>query len=146
MRRQRGLTLIELMISLVLIGAISVVIGGLALDAQHTGTLAAAYAQDVTETRRALDAVERDLRAATDVAVTPFGLVATTDGAHVAWTLDRGSLRRGDVVVARNIAAFDVRRDGACYVVSIALGHRAPNATRTARVEAVVRPRAEIAR
>lgn len=142
MRRQRGWTLIELMGSLSLIGTVCVVVGGLALQAEHTRDLGAAYASDIAGSRRALDAVERDLRAAHDVRVAANSLVAQTDAGDVVWKLEGTSLRRGDEVLARNVATFDAKRDGDVVEVSLALGRRSPVAKRTAAVTTSVRMRA----
>jgi len=138
-RRQRGFTLLELMGSLALIGAVSVVAGGFAFHAKETTELGSLYAGDVAETRRALDAVERDLRGARGVRPGANSLVVVTDAGDVAWKLDGHSLLRGDAVLARNVANFRAERRGAaCVDVTIELGHRAPHAARTARVATTV--------
>jgi len=137
-RRDRGFTFFEMMASVGLIAAVSLVVGGLALGAERSRDLGAAYALDVADTRRALDAMERDLRAARDVRVDGSTLVA---GA-ATWTSDKTALRRGGVVLARNVAAFVARRDGDVVDVTITLGRRSPDAKRTASVSTSVRLRA----
>ncbi len=143
MRRERGFTLLELCGSLALIGAVSLVAGGLAHHSQRTGELGAAYASDVAETRRALGLVEHDLRSAREVRTDQGAVVVSTNEAGVTWRLDGTSLLRGDEVVARNVAAFTAeRRDGGLVEVRLELGRRSPDARRTARVSTVVRLRA----
>ena len=142
MRRERGLTMIETMTAVALLGGLCIAVGGLALDAKRTSDLGAAYALDVSETRRALGAVEDDLRAASEVRIEPAKLFVSRDGADVRWMLEGTSLRRDGVVLARNVATFDATQDGACVRVAVALGRRSPDARRTARVETVVHPRA----
>lgn len=143
MRSERGFTLLELMGSLALIGAVSVVAGGLAHHSQRTGDLGAAYANDVAETRRALDRVERDLRSARAVRTGERTIVVVTGAGEVKWRLAGRELLRGDEVVARNVAAFTAeRRDGGLVEVRLDLGRRSPDARRTASVSTVVRVRA----
>jgi prepilin-type N-terminal cleavage/methylation domain-containing protein len=142
MRRQRGFTMIELMGSLAIIGSVSVVAGGLAVHATHLRDLGAAYAADVSESRRALDAFEADVRSAHDVASAESTCTVTRDAGVVVWTLSGQSLRRGDAVLARNVASFGVRRDGSLVTAVITLGRRSPDARDTACVETAVAMRA----
>lgn len=143
MRREGGFTLLELLGSFALIGAVSVVAGGLAHHAQRTGDLGAAYANDVAETRRALGRIEHDLRGARGVRSEGGAVVVATDEGDVTWRLDGTALRRRSEVVARNVAEFAAtRRDDGLVEVRLALGRRSPDARGTARVETVVRPRA----
>jgi prepilin-type N-terminal cleavage/methylation domain-containing protein len=143
MRRQRGFTLLELVGSLALIASISVVAGGVALHAKETTDLASSYANDVAEVRRALGAVERDLRGAREAWTRPDSLVAVTDSGCVSWTLADGSLMRDGAVLARNVAEFhSERRPDGCVRVTIRLGRRAANAARVATVSTSVLVRA----
>jgi type II secretory pathway pseudopilin PulG len=141
-RREAGFTFLEVIASLALIAGVSVVVGGLAVGAERSRGLGAAYALDVADARRALDAVERDLRAAHDVRVDGSTIVASTDAGDVAWSLDKTALRRDGVVLARNVAAFAARRDGDVVDVTITLGRRSPDAKKTASVATSVRMRA----
>ena len=112
--------------------------GALTLDARRVAGLATDYESDVTATRRALDAVERDVRCASDVRVDAHSLVA----GDVTWQLAAGALRRGDEIIARNVSAFETNRSDDLVNVTIELGRRSPDATRTARVTTSVRLRA----
>ena len=143
MRRQRGLTLLELMGTLTLLGAVTLVAAALSFDAQRTHDLGAAYANDIAETRRALEAVERDVRCAHEVRVDGKAVVVATDAGDVVWTLDGKALRRGSEVMARNIARFDTHRAARGVVdVRIELGRRSPDARASASVETTVAMRA----
>jgi hypothetical protein len=142
MRRQAGFTFVEVTATLGLIAAVSLVVGGITLAAERSRDLGAAYAADVADTRRALDAVERDLRAAHDVRIDASSLVASGDAGVAAWKLDGATLSRDGVVVARNVATFAAQREDDVVVVTMTLGRRSPDAKRTATVGTAVRLRA----
>ena len=78
------------------------------------------------------------MRCANAVRVDANSLVA----GDVTWRLDAGALRRDDEVVARNVSAFETSRRGDLVEVTIELGRRSADATRTARVATAVRMRA----
>jgi type II secretory pathway component PulJ len=140
--RQRGMTLLELMVFLSLLTSISVVCGGVALHAARSRDVAAACAQDVEEARRVLDEVERDLRGAKDVRVTADELVLRGAAGETRWRREGASLVRDDVVRARNVASFRASREDMCVAVELVLGRRSPDARSSARVATLVHPRA----
>lgn len=142
MRRERGWTMIELVVSLGVISAVAAVAAALTHDARRTADLASQYETDVTSMRRALAAVEADIRCARDVRADAASLVASTDAAEVDWRLASGALVRAGTVVARNVAAFEASRRGDVVDVTIELGRRSNDATRAARVTTAVRLRA----
>jgi hypothetical protein len=141
-RRDRGFTLLELIGSLALVATTGLVSAALVLDAHRTRDLGDAYANDVTETRRALDAIERDLRGARDVTIDGTHLVVATGEGDVTWDLDGKSLRRGEVVMSRNVAAFETKRDGDRVDVTLVLGARSEHSRSKASVATSVYLRA----
>ena len=115
---RRGFTLIELMVATALLAGVTAVIGALAFSIHHSERQTGAYVRDITELRRAVRAVERDLRA----------------GEGAAYRLEGHVLFRGDDVVARRIGLFEMRADGAWTESRIGLVPRrdVPTAERAA--------------
>jgi hypothetical protein len=144
-RAQRGWTLVELTTSLALTSVIAVLVGGLMLGAEKARDLGGAYAQDVAESRRALDAIERDVRGARDVRTAGGTLVVTAADEHVSYAVAGRALTRTtrgeERTLARNVAALRASRDGALVTVTLEFGRRDPNAARAAAVSTSARMR-----
>jgi type II secretion system protein J len=111
MRRQRGFTLIELLVVLAALGGVVAAASGVVLSIRSTERFSREYAGDLAGLRRAVRIVEADLRAAAD----PEEIDVRLEG-------DR--LVRDGRVLARNVAAFEVSRDGPLAHVRLALGSR----------------------
>lgn len=111
MRGEAGFTLYEMMIG-VIVGSVVIGIGaGLAATVRREDRAASAYEQDLRELERAVVAVEEDLRAAS----------AAED---LEYRLDGDRLFRGERIVARRIAAFDVEAEGTLAHVRLRLASR----------------------
>ena len=121
----RGFTLMELMMVTVMVSAVSAISSGVIVTLHSSEKRTRAYVDDVNGLRRAVRAVEADLRA---------GL---TDTCRVA----DGVLRRGDVILARRVETFEVRRDGDLLIARIGLATRAETGARRPVVTLKVRPR-----
>ncbi len=146
-RTAPGFTIYELLLSLTLL---SVFLGstygalGQARRAQREADL---YAADVTGLRRALDGLERDLRRGWNgYRVRPALLELGDLRDPVRWELRGGTLLRREPggreeVVARNVAAFDVRRDGRGIRVALEPGRRRGPGGPAARLSTWVVPR-----
>jgi len=125
--RERGFTFYELMVVTVVMGMLAASTAGLAAALHRSERTAAAYVDDVTGLRRAVRALEDDLRAASSVAGLPYELAD-------------GTLRRDGEVLARNIAVFEVAQEGRLARVRLGLGPRRGGASaRRAVVELAVR-------
>ena len=109
----RGFTLIELcivtLIATAVFGTSAAMITTLHRSEQRTG----AYTREVSDLRRAIRALERDLRAL-DTAVS-----------RANYRLDGDRLYRGDVLLARRISAFEIEQQGALRVARVELMPRA---------------------
>lgn len=129
MKRAAGLTLIELMIAMVAtagaIGAAAAIVSTVVREER----VSAAYARDLDGLRRAVTALEVDLRGA--------GSLDDVD-----WRLDGDRLLRGDETVARRIAEFELTADGGLARAAIAPAPRGGGAPRPAgRILLTVRMR-----
>ncbi len=129
MRRERGWTLIELMVVVTLITATGGTVLGVASHVRGEERHSAACANDLQDLRQAVRVLERDLR---ESSVPPA----------LDWHLEDGALRRGARTYARNVARFDVSWKGDVASVHVALGPRtdAPS-RRTATLDLRVRRR-----
>lgn len=128
MRRDAGFSLYELMIVTAVFGLVAAAIAGLTHAVHRADRASAAYTEDLAELRRAVVAVERDLRAA-------------SSADDLKYALDGGVLKRDGRPVARRIGSFEVRQDGDVATARIALQPRVEAATRTAVIETSVRLR-----
>ncbi len=147
MRRAPGFTLIELMISVVLLASIATTIGMVEGQADVTRRLGSAYVDDVMGAREALAAVERDLRCATVIEVGEDALTVRRADGDVRFARAGDELTRTDAVgrrdlLALNVAAFSARRNGVLVHVSLQLGTRRTEAARGPTVTTSVRMRA----
>jgi type II secretory pathway component PulJ len=127
-RRDAGFSLYELMIVTAVLVTVSGTLAGITHAVHRADRVSAAYAEDLAELRRAVVAVERDLRAAKTVA-------------DLRYTLGDGVLRRDGKVIARRIGTFEVTQEGAVVTARIGLLPRAEVATRDAVVSTTVRLR-----
>jgi prepilin-type N-terminal cleavage/methylation domain-containing protein len=127
-RREAGFSLYELMIVTAVMGGVAAAIAGVTHAVHKADRASAAYAQDLAELRRAVVAVERDLRAAASFEELRYGL-------------DGGVLTREGRVVARRIGGFRLEREGPLVTARIELLPRAEVPTRTAEVATTVRLR-----
>lgn len=127
-RDEAGFSLYELMIVTAVLGGLAAALAGITHAVHRADRASAAYVEDLTELRRAVTAVERDLRAAASVA-------------DLRYVLDTGLLRRDGQVVARRIGTFEVTQEGPVATARIGLLPRAEAATRSAIVTTSVRLR-----
>jgi len=120
---RRGFTLMEVMIATALVAIVTGSLSLMAWSFHKIETTSRAYHDDLAGLRRAVQAVERDLRA--------------DSGAR--YELDGTTLRRDGAVVARRIAVFEVEHDGPLATIRLELAPRstAPS-PRRARIEAEV--------
>ena len=129
-RRARGFTLIELLATLGAVGAFSAAITSVGQRMAQESKADAGRQSDLATLRRVARLLEDDLRA---------GLDPSLEG----WVLIGDRVMRRQQVVARSIAAFEVRRDAGVWRASITLAPRvAEGPRRTARLDLVVRARA----
>lgn len=151
MRRPRGFTLIELMVYLAVVGIVTAAATPILVAAVADRRLGESLADDALALRRAADAIERDLRCATQVRTGDGRLTLRREDADVSWSVEGGVLRRrgpdGEREFARRAASFDVGEDvarggarGVSY--SLTLRPRSEGASRRARISGVVVPRA----
>ena len=126
MTQARGFTLIELGIVVVLVAAIAVISGGMVVTLRTSERRTRAYADDITGLRRAVRAIETDLRA---------------NRSDTCRLVD-GELLRGDVVLARRIGRFEIHREGDVWVARIGMKPRRESGQARKPVVTVrVRPR-----
>ncbi len=128
MSRERGFTLIELMISTVVLGSVVLVATGLAGSIRTTERFSTEYTGDLAGLRRAVRVIEADLRAAR---------VISDHGVR----LDGDRLVRGDRVLARHVAVFEVTREGSLARVRIALASRSSSPRKRGELTFSVRMR-----
>ena len=163
-RRSRGFALVEVMLGAALIVVVALLTLSLAMSQRSQMELSASYVRDVTETRRALDILERDLRARrVDPRTQNLSLLwagagspgdAAVDGARVKperapvvffvkdgvlWRDANGASER----IHSNVERMDVTTEGALTHVVLTLGSRARRDGRRARVATTVRCRLE---
>lgn len=119
----------ELGIVLVLFAVVTGISSGVIFTLHNSERRTRAYTDDVSELRRAVRAVEAELRA------------NRGDTCH----LDAGVLRRGDRVLARRISRFEVKREGPLWVARIGLQSRSETgAKRKPVITLRVRPREQV--
>ncbi|MFO0932548.1 MAG: type II secretion system protein [Planctomycetota bacterium] len=129
-RRARGFTLVELLATLGAVGAFGAAITSVGQRMAQESKADAGRQSDLSTLRRVARLLEDDLRA---------GLDPSLEG----WALVGDRVLRRQQVVARSIAAFEVRRDAGVWRASITLAPRvAEGPRRTARLDLVVRARA----
>lgn len=128
MRRDRGFTIVELMIAASAFGAVVLVATGLVGSIRATERFSTEYGGDLHGLRRAVRVIEADLRAAADVA-------------DLDVRLDGDRLVRGDRTLARNVSEFEVVRDGSLARVRIALGSRSSSPRKRGELTFTVRLR-----
>lgn len=126
MRRAAGFTLQEIMIVTTLLGLVAATVAGLASGLHRADRVTAAYVEDLAGLRRAVAAVERDLRAA-------------RSHRELRYELADGVLWRDGEVVARRIGRFEVTEAGGVATARIGLLPRAEVATREAVIATSVR-------
>jgi prepilin-type N-terminal cleavage/methylation domain-containing protein len=122
MRREAGWTLLELMAVLAVLTIAALAIGGVTEGIRREDRISAAYTRDVRGLRRALQAVEADLREARAISG------HTIDG--VTYRLEGDRLLRDGHELARNIAHFGIERVGERATVRIVLRRRSDRASR----------------
>ncbi len=127
-RREKGFSLYELMIVTAVLGVVTAALAGVTHAVHRADRVSAAYVEDLTELRRAVAAVERDLRAASSID-------------DLRYALDGGVLKRDGEAVARRIATFELTQEGAVATARIGLLPRTEAATRKALVSTSVRLR-----
>lgn len=130
MRRAAGFTLQEVMIVTTLLGLVAGTVAALTGGLHRADRVTAAYVEDLAGLRRAVVAVERDLRGARSIADLRYELAD-----DVLW--------RDRVVLARRIARFEVTEENGVATARVGLLPRAEAATREAVIMTSVRLRAE---
>jgi prepilin-type N-terminal cleavage/methylation domain-containing protein len=130
-RRSRGFTLPELMVSLAVIGA--------------TGAMTVAVGSGVRAEQRQADASARDVAAATRALRLAAEDVRAGRFEDAGWTVTQDVLSRGAEVVARGVRTWSVRADGPATRVTITLDRRNFDAGTQGSITAteVVRTRAK---
>ena len=119
----------ELAIVLVLVSAVTGISSGVVVTLRRSERLTRAYTDDINGLRRAVRAVEADLRA---------------DRGDTC-RLEDGNLLRGDIVLARRIERFEVERDGELWVARIGMMPRSETgAARRPLITLRVRPREQV--
>ena len=109
-----------------LVGGVAAIAAGFTTTMHESEKRTRAYVEEIGGLRRAVRVLEADLRA----------------GSAAGWRLDEeGMLRRGDVVVARGVGLFEVRREGALFVARVGLRARRETGARHPVVTLRVRPR-----
>lgn len=126
MRREAGYSFYELMVVTALLVTVTGTIAGITHAVHKADRVSAAYVEDLAGLRRAVAAVERDLREARSVE-------------DLDYVLDLDMLKRGDIVLARRIGTFELTQDGAVVTARIGLVPRAESPTREAVVVTSVR-------
>jgi len=121
MRRQAGFTLMELMIVIAMVGFVASIGGAMAGALHHTDQQTAAYVDDVGDLRRAVRAVERDLRAAASLEALDY-------------RLEDDRLLRNGHELARRIGRFEMTEVDGLATVRIGLAPRREVASRKAPV------------
>ena len=114
---ERGFTLNELMISLVVILVTMGTVGGIAMSMHQRERTTAAYAEDLGGLRRAVARLQEDLSRAS----------ALDD---VAYRLEGGVLLRAGEPLLRNVASFALTADGSLARVRLQLAPRSDAPTR----------------
>jgi len=125
-RRTAGFSLYELMVVTTVLVTMTGTIAGITHAVHRADRVSAAYVEDLAGLRRAVNSVERDLRAARSL-----------EDLH--YILDLDMLKRGEVVIASRIGTFDLTREGEVVTARIGLLPRAEQATRAAVVTTSVR-------
>jgi len=116
----------ELGIAVVLAAGVALISGGTIVTLRTSERRTRAYTEDITGPRRAVRAIEADLRA---------------NRSDTCRLVD-GELRRGDVVLARRIGRFEIHREGDVWVARIGMEPRAVTGQARKPVVTVrVRPR-----
>jgi prepilin-type N-terminal cleavage/methylation domain-containing protein len=129
-RAARGFTLPELLATLAAMGAFGAAVTAVGQRMSQESKADAGRVTDLAALRRAARLLEDDVRAGRD---------PVAEG----WFRIGDQLRRRDVVVARSVAAFDVRQEGGLWHVSITLAPRTSEGPRReARLDFTVRARA----
>lgn len=105
---KRGFTLIELSVVLVLVAGVAGISSGMILTLRKSERRTRAYTDDITGLRRAVQAIEADLRA---------------DRSDTCQLVD-GKLMRGETVLASRIDRFEIQREGAVWVARIGMKPR----------------------
>ena len=111
MRRERGFTLYELLVTMTVIGAASMSCLSAANGIHREDAASRAYCADVRGMRHVVRQLRTDLRNA-----------ATVE--DLDWRREGDRLFRGQREIARNVRAFEVTEDGAWASVRVVVGGR----------------------
>jgi Tfp pilus assembly protein PilW len=140
--RQRGNTIVELMIAAVALGSLFATLASTGAWMHRADHTAAAYAKDVDQCRRALSQLERDLRQARHVDHDGSGLRVQLPDATIDYQLHDGVLSRTTAdtttVVARCIGSLAAEQAGRLVTVRLTLQPRAANPGRQAAIDTVI--------
>ncbi len=141
-RRAAGFTLVEVLLGTFLMVMLAVISLTLMTGQRRQTQLSAAYVRDVSETRRALAVIERDLRVASASRTTDGFVRLSVAGAEVVyWTDGRVLWRKTGGRTERlhsNLESVEFVADGPLTHVTLTLGQRARRDGRRARVETTV--------
>jgi hypothetical protein len=146
MSRRRGLTLLEVLGSVALLGAVVAATTPVLVAVEGDRRLGAALADDAVRLRAAAADLELDLRAAQRVEAESGALRTESPDGGASWALEDGVLRRrgddGVREVLRRVAAFEAaERVGGIVRYEIVLAARTAGAERRAEVSGAVLPR-----
>ncbi len=140
--RERGHSMVELMIATTLLASFFAVVTSFGAQSRRSDRLAAAYVEDLTQCRRALESLEGDIRQARRVEYSGDALRVYLPEEVVDYRLRDGALTRTlggrTTVVARRIGGLKAMQDGRLVKLRVAIQPRATNPVREATVHSTV--------
>ena len=127
-KNENGLSLVELMCALSLVGVICTAMMSIESRLYRGEEVASGYVSDLGECRRTVRHLEQDLRAADRITTTANGIRIHTGATTTDYTLGNGVLERADGsrtrAVARRIASFEAVQVGRRVDIRVVLQRR----------------------
>jgi prepilin-type N-terminal cleavage/methylation domain-containing protein len=117
MRREKGFTILELMVTIAVIGGASLAVVTSANGIRQEDVASRAYCADVHGMRHAVRLLREDLRNA-----------ATVE--ELEWTFDGHRVSRGEREIVGNVREFEVTADGSRATARLVVGDGAEVAVR----------------